>query len=214
MAEKLVIIGKYFPDFAEWLKKAAQMSPEYVRVMESELREIPESAIRKACEKIIRDGDTVRWQRLPAEVCRRAKRIVSRAELAKWRSIAGGDDVVSCRLCEDTGYVDVLDPKTVADVLRSRQLPAFPYTACVACTCAKGQLIVERDRQAEPRFRRNIATYDPKQHVRREVGVLPMDQYRELLQMEVQTDRPFADWKTAIRELANQTRVLEDAHPF
>ena len=85
MAEKLLVIGKYFPDFAEWLKKAAQLSPDYVRVMESQLEAIPEAAIRKACERIIRDGDVVRWQKLPAEVHRRAKRYVSIRALA-WRA--------------------------------------------------------------------------------------------------------------------------------
>jgi len=203
--ERVKLIAEFFPDFALWLAK--HKSPRFLEEAEDALSKCSASAIAKACKKLLASGEQPRNQALPFVIASRAKLIEGITQSRMWSRIADGQPTVVCPLCEDTGYVDVLDPKTVAEVLRSRQLPAFPYTACVACTCAKGQLIVERDRQAEPRFRRNIATYDPKQHVRREVGVLPMDQYRSLLGGEAMIVRRKGGPKEIVQELARQTRI-------
>ena len=181
MAEfpNLALVASFFPDFEKWLERAGNPT-RYMQEAEGELEKLPRAAIERACKAVLKD-EHPRASKVPFEVAKLARRIAASMEAMRWQRIAGTDDSVKCPVCRDTGYVDILHPQTVVQVLKTRMLPSFPYTACVACTCAKGQLIVERDRQAEPRFRRNIATYDPKQHVRREVGVLPMDQYRQLL---------------------------------
>jgi hypothetical protein len=210
--ERVKLIAEFFPDFALWLAK--HKSPRFLEEAEDALSQCSDSAIAKACKRLLASGDQPRNQALPFVIASRAKLIDGIAQSRAWYRIADGQPTVACPICEDSGYVTILHPNTVAETLRTGKLPAFPYEAAVACSCAKGRLILERDRQAEPRFRRNLMSYDQKRHIRRESGVLPMDQYRALLRgvpSEWARDpgRGGRDVELIIEELAESTRIKD-----
>lgn len=201
----LALVASYFPELEKWLERAGNPT-KYMEEAETELAKIPQSAVEKACKTLMRE-EVPRVSRLPFEVARVARKIASRIEATKWQSIADGQETQRCRLCRDTGYVDILHPDTVAETLRTGKPPPFPYDAVALCTCPKGVAIKEANLRADRQHRRNIATYDPKRHVLRVVGILPMDQYQQLLGYAAEAARCRGDPKTIVRELAERTRV-------
>jgi len=215
MAEfpNLALVASFFPDFEKWLERAGNPT-RYMQEAEAELEKLPRTAIERACKAMLKE-EHPRASKVPFEVARIARKISSAMEAKRWRRIAGTeDDVVKCRLCQDTGYVDVLHPGTVAQTLKTRTLPSFPYTAVVACTCEKGQSIFEADRRAEARFKRDLVPYDARRHVIRVVGVLPMDQYRDLLrglnsEWPGDSRRRDMDVELVVEELAESTRIKD-----
>jgi hypothetical protein len=176
---RLALVASYFPDFEKWLAGATSRR-RYMEWAETALAEIDVGAIEKACQWIL-ERDSVRNQRLPFAVAEKAKAIQSLWKLRRFTRIADGHPTMACRVCEDTGYVEILDPSTVAQTVRTGQLPAFPYTVAAVCTCGRGQAILHANEIAEQRFKRNLIQYNPAKHIQRRVGVLPMDQYSELL---------------------------------
>lgn len=201
----LAFVASYFPDFEKWLERVGTPS-RYMQEAESELAKLPSVAIERACKKLMRD-ELPRMAKLPFEVARIARRIAAAIEARKWQRLTEGEGAVACKLCDDTGYVNILDPGTVERVLQTGNLPAFPYEAVVACKCASGQIILERNRMAAPEHRRNIGQYDEQRHVLREIGTLPMDQYRGLLGGEAMKAQWKGGPKEIVHELADQTRV-------
>ena len=201
----LAFVASYFPDFEKWLERAGSPS-RYMQEAESELAKLPSLAIERACKKLMRD-EMPRAAKLPFEVARVARRIAAAMDARKWQRLTEGESTVACKLCDDTGYVNILDPGTVACVLQTGKLPAFPYEAVVACKCPKGQLILERNRMAAPEHRRNIAQYDEHRHILREIGTLPMDQYRSLLGGETKSLRLKGGPREIVNELADRTRI-------
>lgn len=175
----LAIVAGYFPDFESWLERSGNPAG-YMNEAETLLSRCGQNAVEQACRKLLQE-DPPRSHSLPFRVASIAKQIAAAAQARRWESIADGE-TVACRLCEDTGWVSVLHPDTVADVLSSGRLPNFPYTAVVACICERGRYVAQQCREApDPRNRRRVADFDERRHVRRVVGVPPMDQYRALL---------------------------------
>jgi hypothetical protein len=175
----LALIASYFPDFREWLARTRDRN-RYMQTAEEQLEMLPQSALEKACKRLLQ-AEPVRHSRLPFVVADLARKIAASSEAARWRAVADGRETVACRDCQDTGLVDILHPKTVADCLVSRQLPSFPYTAVALCPCAAGQAKREMWLRADRQHRIEIAFYTPQRHIVRQLGRLPMDQYRELL---------------------------------
>ena len=215
MAEfpNLALVASFFPDFEKWLERAGNPT-RYMQEAEGELEKLPRAAIERACKAVLKD-EHPRASKVPFEVAKLARRIAASMEAMRWQRIAGTDDSVKCPVCRDTGYVDILHPQTVVQVLKTRMLPSFPYTAVVACNCLKGQAVLDADRRAEPRFKRGLVAYDARRHVLREVGVLPMDQYRALLEgsrarWSGDPSRAAKDVEIIVEELAESIRIQED----
>ena len=61
--------------------------------------------------------------------------------------------------------------------------------------------------KAAPEHRRNIAQYDEHRHILREIGTLPMDQYRSLLGGETKSLRLKGGPREIVNELADRTRI-------
>jgi len=205
----LAIIGEFFPDFDEWLRRTQNRS-RYMEAAQDALNELPPAAVEKACKRLLQ-GEPVRHSRLPFVVAELAKKIVARMEANHWRTVADGQETVRCRECQDTGLVDILHPKTVAECLASRQLPAFPYTAVALCPCAAGQAKREMWLRADRQHRMEIVFYDPRRHIPRQLGTLPIDQYRQLLgeshdKQDIAVSDPRSP-RRVVAELAEKARI-------
>jgi len=203
----LALVASYFPDFEKWLERAGSPT-KYMQEAEGELAKMPSLAIERACRKLMRE-DMPRTSRLPFEVARLARRIAAAMEVSRWKNLADGQETTRCKLCQDTGYVNVLNPETVAETLRTRELPTFPYEAVVFCSCGKGRILKDTDDRAEPRIRRGLPVYDPKRHVLRECGVLPMDQYRAILGDRAEIQRMQGRPRQIVKALAERTTIQE-----
>jgi len=138
--ERLALVAEFFPDFDRWLRNSPRRS-RYMDAAEEALQGVSPEAIGKACRKLL-EGDLPRHQRLPFLVAQLAKQVESGKDAAKWRAISEGQATVRCRLCNDTGLVEILDPATVKERRETGKL-IVPYTCVVLCTCPAG------DRRAE-----------------------------------------------------------------
>lgn len=205
----VAIVGQFFPDFDDWLRRT-QNRGRYMEVAQEALEKCDVSSIEQACRRLLQE-EPVRNSRLPFAVAELARKIAARSEAARWRALAEGRETVRCRDCQDTGLVDILHPKTVAACLASRQLPTFPYTAVAFCPCQTGQARREMSLRANRLHRMEIACYDPQRHILRQVGILPMDQYRQLLgQREQKRDTGIGERRSPraiVAELAEGTRI-------
>jgi hypothetical protein len=205
----VAIVGQFFPDFDDWLRRT-QNRGRYMEVAQEALEKLPPAVLEKACKQLLQ-GDPIRNSRLPFVVAEWARTIVARSEAVRWRAVADGQETVRCRDCQDTGLVDILHPQTVAECLASRQLPAFPYTAVALCPCQTGQARREMWLRAKRQHRIEIVFYDPQRHILRQLGVLPMDQYRQLLgQGEQKRDTGIRERRSPraiVADLAERTRL-------
>jgi hypothetical protein len=205
----LAIVGEFFPDFDEWLRRT-QNRGRYMEAAQEVFDNVSPAAVEKACKRLLQ-GEPVRHSRLPFVVAELAKKIVARMEANHWRTVADGHETMRCRECQDTGLIEILHPKTVAECLASRQLPAFPYTAVALCPCAAGQAKREMWLRADRQHRIDIIFYNQQRHIRRELGALPIDQYRQLLGgKHDKRDVAISDSRSPRRvaaDLAEKTRI-------
>lgn len=169
--ERLALVAEFFPDFDRWLRNSPRRS-RYMEAAEEALKAVSPDSIDKACRKLL-EGETPRHQRLPFLVAQLAKQVESRNVARKWRTIADGQDTVGCRLCGDTGFVEILDPDTVKAVRESRKM-VFPYTRVVLCTCPAGDLRAEVSAALKLRRLRN-------DDITRDDRLTAREQYERLL---------------------------------
>ena len=132
-----------YPNLETWLanldKGETVSRKEVIQSWYSLLKSIDLQDAKKATDTLFESGVDLK----PSETPRLIKETVIRGAEDLARQLrpkyAHGVETFTCKLCRDSGWVDIWHPDFVA-ALRKGDADAFPYKAVAYCTCAKGEL--------------------------------------------------------------------------
>jgi hypothetical protein len=162
-----------FPGLGEWLRR----NPETLDHWQRALTDVDLEAAKECTDQMLSgEIETPRGYSEHVRTVRtRSKELLYAGREESVPSRIDGEQVYSCHLCLDSGYVLVLDPERggqeLLDWARSDRSQPWPASRCtsVACTCLKGERERERlatrsgENQLPPR---KIDRYDTTRHFR------------------------------------------------
>lgn len=130
------VIAAHIPEFSAWLERLREEIRErYLDTLPVD--KLDRDSVDQAARMVAGMAELPRWSRVPWLVIERAREIAGRRVDERLERSVGR--VVRCPVCRDDGLVRILDPRTVAEVRRTRMPPRFPYTCLALCTCEAGQ---------------------------------------------------------------------------